>query len=356
MAKKRSVFDINFTPEDAPAPEVKSAIPPAPSEARRGPMAAAISENADALNARSEAEAAIRAENDALAHEHVRLKKLGLITDLVPLDKISVKKLTRDRAIGTGLEVDDLIASIQAVGLSNPIRLEPVDGGYELVQGLRRLTAYAALLKQTLDDRYLTIPAVIMPRGMGLQDLYQTMVDENLIRKDVSFAEMAAVSQGAARDLEMDAREAVDAIFGSASRQKRAYIKSFVRLLDLIGRDLRHAAAMPRALGLDLLKRIEMEPRVLPALQEALRGLPDDRSEATELKVLRNALLSKFVETKRRAAPVSKTTMRLPRAEGEAKVPAASGRLELRQERDFSAIDRAKLEAALAAFLDALKD
>ena len=59
MSKKKRVFDIDF---DGVA-EVSDAAVPAGTEHRRGPMAAAITENADALQARQTAEAAIRAEN-----------------------------------------------------------------------------------------------------------------------------------------------------------------------------------------------------------------------------------------------------------------------------------------------------
>lgn len=58
-------------------------------------MATAISENADALRERAEAEQKIREENDRLTHEHVRLKKQGLITDLIPIELIRTSKLTR---------------------------------------------------------------------------------------------------------------------------------------------------------------------------------------------------------------------------------------------------------------------
>ena len=103
MSKRRG-FDIDF-PGNAEgvytgAKRKETPEPAARPEGRRGPMAAAISENADALRQRAEAERAIREENDRLAHEHVRLKRAGLITDLIPLDAIRIEKLTRDRGPG----------------------------------------------------------------------------------------------------------------------------------------------------------------------------------------------------------------------------------------------------------------
>jgi ParB family transcriptional regulator, chromosome partitioning protein len=51
---------------------------------------------------------------------------------------------------------------------------------------------------------------------------------------------------------------------------------------------------------------------------------------------------------------VGKTTLKLARPEGVAKCTASDGKVELRFARDFSAIDRARLEEAIEAFLDAL--
>ena len=90
MTKKRRMFDI-----DLPAEEVD--VPPPSEPQRRGPMATAITETGEASRQRAEVESAIRAENDALAHEFVRLKKLGLITDMIPVNEVRVSKLVRDR-------------------------------------------------------------------------------------------------------------------------------------------------------------------------------------------------------------------------------------------------------------------
>ena len=48
----------------------------------------------------------------------------------------------------------------------------------------------------------------------------------------------------------------------------------------------------------------------------------------------------------------AKTTFQIPRPQGNAKCVAANGRLEVRLPRDFSTIDRRRLEAAVAALLD----
>ena len=43
------------------------------------------------------------------------------------------------------MELEELKDSIRNIGLSNPIRVEQSGGRYELVQGMRRLTAFREL-------------------------------------------------------------------------------------------------------------------------------------------------------------------------------------------------------------------
>lgn len=350
---KRRVFDIDF-PETGDTPT--AAAP----EGRRGPMAAAIMENADALAERQAAEAAIRAENDRLAHEHIRLKKAGLIVDLVPVGAIRTDKLKRDRAPVRDDEIDELKASIREVGLSNPIQVEETGEGYELIQGFRRLTAYRELYEETGDERFATIPAGLTARGEALEQLYRRMVDENLVRRDISFAEMAALARSYAADPGTRAKDddqAVEILFGSARRQKRHYIRQFCTLLEHLGPKLRHPAALPRALGLDLLKRIEAEPAFLTHLSNALVAAPNRTAEG-EVALLRDRLTVRLdvpAETVERPSS-AKTTFRISHPLGLARCAASDGRLELRLDQDFTAMDRRKLEAAVEAFLAALED
>ncbi len=353
---KRRVFDIDF-PADASAPSEA----PAPStDHRRGPMAAAIVENADALAERSAAEAAIRAENDRLAHEHVRLKKLGLITDLVPVDAIRVGKLTRDRRPDRDPELDELKASIRAIGLSNPIRVEQVEDGFELVQGFRRLMAYRELHAETGEERFAAIPAGLLPRGESLDSLYRRMVDENLVRRDISFAEMGMLVLNYLEDHPAEADDAhgvTERLYSSANRQKRSHIRTFVRLMQDIGHALRHPEAIPRALGSDLVRKFEEDDGLAPVVAAQLNFLPEEASPEDELAVLRAALDNRApppVRTPTKSRAVGKTTLKLARPEGVAKCTASDGKVELRFARDFSAIDRARLEEAIEAFLDAL--
>ncbi len=373
--KKRRVFDIELPDgeETFPAGKVEGQDPEGEADSaaapRRSPMAAAISENADALRNRRVLEDQIRAENDALAAEHVRMKKLGLIVDLVDLDAVECRKLVRDRKPGDDLELAELVASIRDLGLSNPIRVEArEDGRFELVQGFRRLAAYRQLLEETGDESWRRIPAGILPRGEDLQALYRRMVDENLVRKDISFAEMAMLALNYVRDPgieENDPDRAVAVLFKSAGYQKRSYVRQFIRVMDRLGDHLRFPQHIPRALGLKLAAQLEERTDLVPQIRTALEDW-DNRSVVDELDVLRKAVaFDERVEGQGaraagqgakpgRPASRAKTTFQVSTPQGAAKCTAANGRLEIKLARDFSALDRRRLEAALARLLSDL--
>lgn len=377
---KRRVFDINFPAEPSPTPPAAEASPaPEPaepkrdaaglSENRRGPMATAISENAEALKARAVAEQNIRAENDRLAHEFVRLKKLGLVVDRIPLDQIATSKLVRDRATSRDPELEELQASIRSIGLSNPIRVEEeADGSYQLIQGFRRLSAYRALYAETGAAEFAAIPAGLIAKGEDLQGLYRRMVDENLVRRDISFAEMAQLALSYAQDPDTDCdlvEDAVAHLYASAGRQKRSYIRHFAELLEMIGAQLRFAEAIPRALGLELKKRLSEDESLAQQLNAILHNTPRPNAEA-ELVLLRGFLsgsLAGMEAGKQGAAAegqtktgVAKTTLRCAVPSGTVRCQARDGRIELAMERDFSVIDRYRLETAISAFFAALEE
>lgn len=350
---KRRVFDIGFSDDEPPVPAGTVAQ-------RRGPMATAITENADALRERAQLEAQIRAENDALAHEFVRLRELGLVVDLVPLDRIRAEELTRDRAPGRDEDMDELKESIRAIGLSNPIRVVQRGEGYELIQGFRRLQAFRELRAETGDPAFDRIPAGLVPPGDQIEVLYRRMVDENMVRRDISFAEMAELARAFLADPETSApslEAAIATLFGSANRQKRIYVRNFARLLEMLGDCLLHAPAIPRALGLALWKRLDREPVLVARVRRALEAEPD-RDIDRELAILRDfaeATEPKPEPEAKPRKPGAKTTLRVAHGAQIAQCTASDGRVELRAPRDFSAIDRVRLERAVSAFLAALE-
>lgn len=313
--------------------------------------------------------AAIRAENTVLTEEIARQKKLGLIADLIPLDRISTSKLIRDRSkMRADPELAELKASILDVGLSNPIRVEADgNGGIELIQGFRRLSAYRALLAETDDAKWDRIPAVVLAEGENAPALYRQMVDENLVRKDLSFAEMAMMADAYAADPSTGCHspdEAVDILFRSAGSQKRSYIRSFVELMVYIDKYLRFPHAISRNLGLTLRKRLQDTDGLTLALQRGLKALDRNRTEAEELALLRRfAQSDEMLEgapahtalnaaTKKPAS--ASTVFRMRRPGGEVKCTASNGRLVLKAPEDFTSYDPRRLTQALEAFYSSL--
>lgn len=359
MTRKRRMFDIELPDE------IETGLVPEKVLRRRGPMAAAISENAEALQARKAASESIRAENDALAHEYVALREAGHVVRSVPLDEVRSQMLVRDRMPGEDAELAELVTSIREVGLSNPIRvIERPGGGYELVQGFRRLSAFRQLQSDG-QGGFDAIPALIVPGEPDVAGLYRRMVDENVIRKDLSFAEMAHAARNYLNDPDTDAAdigEAVAALFQSAPYSKRNYIRNFAFLLDEIGTALRFPTAIPRALGVTLARALKDQPGLGAEITGALAGAAPDSAEAEQ------ALLRGFVEggeaegqgaapnlrKTRGPAQRSKTTFHIESTVGQVKCTAGAGRLEIKVDRDFSSIDRARLERAIADLVDGL--
>lgn len=364
MTRKRRIFDIDLPPvEDIPVGKA-----PAPKPAtRRGPMAEAINENAGSLRDRRATERAILEENEKLATEFVRLKRAGLIVDRIPLDKVVSERLLRDRQPGPDDDLPELIGSIRDIGLSNPIRVEQrPDGMYELVQGMRRLNAFRALLAETGDDRFAEIPAGIAPLAERTQDSYRQMVDENLIRKDISFAEMAVLARGYAADPANNCatvEAAVKVLFKSASYTKRSYIRAFAGLLEYLGDALAHPYDVSRNTGVELKRQMDADPALADRVVAALTAEPGRDVEA-EGAILRGFITGedtsktlptgKVLPPEAKPARKAKTTFQVERNGDVARCNASLGRLELRSDRDFSTIDRRDLERAVAAFLDVL--
>lgn len=361
MSRKRRMFDIDM-PEDTTAVEE----PQFRSVERRSPMASAIAENADALKERRSQADAIRAENDALAHELVALREAGHVVQAVPLEDVHTYMLARERIPGEDHELENLVTSIRDIGLSNPIRVLPRPGedGFELVQGFRRLSAYKALHAADGQGGWDKIPALVMPGSPDIAGLYRRMVDENVIRRDLSFAEMARAAQNFAADPGTpanDIRRAVAALFESAPYSKRNYIRSFALLLDQIGGELAYPNEIPRALGVSLARILRDQPEVAKRIAADLKGW-DNRSVSDELGVLRRYAGEDEGEA---PAPVkkparagqggrTKTTFHITSTAGQVKCTAGQGRLEIKVDRDFSAIERARLEQAIASLIDGL--
>lgn len=362
MTKPRSKFALEIADDELHSDQNS----PPPALTRRGPMASAIADNADSLKERRSTQEKIRKENDELAHQHVRLKKLGLVLELVQLDWIDSDKLIRDRNVSRELELDDLVISIRELGLSNPIRAERThDGRYELIQGYRRLEAFRHLWSETKDERFATIPVAMVPPGDDLEVSYRKMVDENLVRKDISFAEMAELARSYANDPqtpENDVNKAVTALFKAAPYQKRSYIRAFAELLQLIGDHIKFPHLIPRNLGLDLRRSLDDKNKLAKLIQTLAAASTHTADEEIDLLRQFSGLPSRkdgvdrIVEPKgSNKATRLRHTFAFEAPEQSGRCIAVNGRLELRADRDFSSIEPQRIERAISAFFETLK-
>ena len=242
------------------------------------------------------------------------------------------------------------------------------------MQGFRRLSAFRALQRDTGRGgvRHAS-PRWLLQPGETLEALYRRMVDENLVRKDISFAEMASLARAYADDpgTGVDSvDDAVLALYRSARRNKRSYIRAFAQMLAVLEKHLEHPEAIPRNLGLAVRRRMETAPESVADLQ---RSLVTGRRHSVEEEL---AILRRYAGEAEEAEPSAepeapafpagnvapdkagqrkpRTTFQIASDQGPVRCTASQGRLELRHEIDFSALDRRRLEKAVQQFLDVL--
>ena len=161
--------------------------------------------------------------------------------DLIPVDAIDTNKLVRDRAQAPDAELANLKSSIQGLGIR--IRSGSRKRGRDVMANPRdaSIDGVSRVAPETEDPKFARIPAGLMADGESLEGLYRRMVDENLVRKDISFAEMANLARSYAADPETDCSDtdkAVAVLFKSASYTKRSYIRAFAAMLDAVGEHL----------------------------------------------------------------------------------------------------------------------
>lgn len=330
------------------------AAPPAPKRSRSvGPMGAAVRETAGSLQDSTDALAEQRKQNSRDAKAYAAARADGLVLERVPLEQISTDDLPRDRldleGVAASDEMEELKASIRARGQREPVELyRDGRGRFQIKKGWRRFTALSQLLAETGDrEAFGAITARIEAAGEDDRlARYVDMVEENVIREDLSFAEMAMVAISAARDNAIEGAEPEDLVprlYGSLHKMKRSYIKSFVQLLRLYGPDLKYPKAIPRNLGVDVVRK-----GGAAASDNLRRALQDAKTPEAQ-----NAALSAFVaQATTSAKPASKAPKTL--TIGGTKVEARKGRLTLSGKADYSAISKADMTRAIKAFEAAL--
>ena len=342
---------FGFGPIDPPAE-------PKPRERNVGPMGAAVRDAAESLQETTEAKVEQRRQNATDAKAYRAAQDEGRVLSSVPLAEVLTTDLPRDRldleAVAASIEMQELKASIKERGQKEPVELyRDAAGQLQLKKGWRRFTALSQLYADTGDERFATITARIEVGTGDRLARYIDMVEENVVREDLSFAEMAQVAILAAQDDETDERDAdamVPHLYGSLHKMKRSYIRSFVFLLRALEDDLKWPKAVSRNLGVEV-------SRSLKSLGQAaeLRA----RLKATADADAQNAVLAAFLSKGAVSEAPKPAKERKEKREfhvGDMKVTAREGECRIVSDDDFASIPKGQLEQAIEAFQKALRD
>ncbi len=209
--------------------------------------------------------ATVAAAQNALG-EVERARAEGRLVITLLLEDVAIDHLVRDRMAAGDEDMDALKESIRAHGQRTPIEVVEAASpkgsavnskGYGLISGWRRLAALKALYKETGEERFGRVKALIRaPQDAG--DAYVAMVEENEIRVGLSYYERARIAVMAAeREAFASTEDALSALYASASRAKRSKIRSFVTLHEALGDHLQFPAAIPERLGLQLVAALK---------------------------------------------------------------------------------------------------
>ena len=210
------------------------------------------------------------------------------------------------------------------------------------------------MFSETKDDRFGTITARVEVGEDDRISRYVDMVEENVVREDLSFAEMAQVAITAAKDdavEEIDPAELVTRLYSALHKTKRSYIKSFVFLLSALEGGLQWPKAVPRNLGVDVARALRT-PDQASVLQEKLldASTPDEQN-----KILKDFLTTSNEPTEKpasKAEPKQKFEFYV----GQTKVTARHGECRLMSDIDFATMPKKQLEEAVRAFEEVLSN
>ena len=322
-----------------------------------GPMGAAIRETSEALNESTEAKVEQRRLNAEDAKTYRAAREEGRVLAKFPLEDIHTDDLPRDRmaleAVAEADEMEELKASIRARGQKEPVEVyRGADGRLQIKKGWRRLTALRQLLAETSEDAFATILARVEEGDDARLTRYIDMVEENVVREDLSFAEMAQVAISAAVDEgveETDPLALVGSLYAALHKMKKSYIRSFVTLLQAVGGDLQWPKAVPRNVGVGAARALKGADARLDDLRLRLRAAATPEAQNEVLRSFSAGPQSAPVKGK--TAPKQKFEFHV----GQTKVTARQGECRIVSGVDYASIPKGQLEEAIKAFEDALK-
>lgn len=336
---------------------------PAPSPKSRksrsvGPMGAAVREAAESLQEATDAKVAQRRQNAEDAKAFRAASDAGLLLVALPLVDVSTSELPRDRldleAVAASDEMEELKSSIRLRGQKEPIEVfRGQDGALQLKKGWRRLTALTQLFNETGDEAFSTVMARVENGQADRMARYVDMVEENVVREDLTFAEMAQVAVAAAADPSIegdDAEALVGRLYGALHKMKRSYIRSFVALLAQVGDVLQWPKSVSRNLGVDVARALKADPSRVEGLRASLAACATEEAQGH--------VLASFVSGPKIPKPSvpTKPKQKVEFHVGDVKVTARDGECRIVSKSDYASLPNEVLAKAIRAFEAALKD
>ncbi|SDF37009.1 ParB/RepB/Spo0J family partition protein [Limimaricola pyoseonensis] len=233
------------------------------------------------------ADTAREAALDELSRHWVEARREGKLVIALPLEKIRLDHIERDRMGQDPEEAEALRESLRRRGQQTPIEVVELPGGdYGLISGWRRCRALADLHAETGEERFATVQALLR-QPEETPDAYVAMVEENEIRSNLSHYERARIVVRATEaGVFDDTRAALSALFASAPRARRSKIGSFVPLVQALDDVLRFPTAMSERVGLELSQALRERPAFAKRLSGRLAARPPEDAEAERRAIL----------------------------------------------------------------------
>ena len=325
-----------------------------------GPMGAAVREAAGSLQEATEVKLEQRKQNATDAKELRAAREEGRVLERIPLDQVDISDLPRDRMDLDGVlaadEMEELITSIRSRGQKEPAELyEGVGGQLHLKTGYRRLMALKTLYAETRDEAFGALLARVDRKASDRLGRYIDMVEENVVREDLTFAEMAQVAITAAADegvAEQSATAMVNQLYGALHKMKRSHIRNFVQLLETFGDLLIAPKLVPRNTGTELIRALQAD-RI--DVEDLRRRLGDCSDAETQNKVMGQVVKEDRATQKPRVAKRTPARQKFEFHVGASKVTARKGEFRIVSDTDYAGIGQEDLARAVAAFEAALK-
>lgn len=323
-----------------------------------GPMGTAIRDTAESLQEATEEKVEQRRRNVEDAKQFREALRDGRVLVSLPIGEVATDDLPRDRLDLEGVadsdEMEELKASIRERGQREPIEVyKDAKEALQLKKGWRRLCALRQLLSDTGEERFSSVLARIESGEEDRLARFVDMAEENIIREDLTFAEMAQLAITASADTALEGLDAdgmVGRLYASLHKVKRSYIRSFVHLLQSLDASLKWPKAVARNTGVEVARLLKASPETVSELSSALAACNSETDQASALE----AYIAKRKRPPEKFVPAS--TERVELHLEDLKVTVQEGECRIRGDVGFNEVPREKLERAIRAFCAVLDE